>query len=158
MGHTYTKILFVIYLTFKFNLVFCTILLMCSWFSWLIGKDSDDGRDRGQEEKGKTEDEMAGWHHWHDGRESEWTLGVDDGQGGLVCCNSWDRKELDTTERLNWTELIYKILYSCVQHNDSLFLHIMLNCKLLQDNGYNSLCYTIYSCCLSILYTVVCIC
>ena len=46
---------------------------------------------------------MAGWHHWLDGRKSEWTPGVGDGQGGLACCNSWDRKELDTTERLNWT-------------------------------------------------------
>ena len=48
---------------------------------------------------------MAGWHHWLNGRESEWTLGVGDGQGGLACCDSWGRKELDTTERLNWTEL-----------------------------------------------------
>ena len=72
--------------------------------SWLIGKDSDVGRDWGQEEKGMTEDEMAGWHHWLDGRESGWTLGVGDGQGGLACCNSWGRKEWDRTERLNWTE------------------------------------------------------
>ena len=68
--------------------------------SWLIGKDSDAGRDWGQEEKGTTEDEMAGWHLWLDGRESEWTLGVGDGQGGLVCCDSWGRKESDTTEWL----------------------------------------------------------
>ena len=73
--------------------------------SWLIGKDCDAGRDWGQEEKGTTKDEMAGWHHWLDGRESEWTPGVGDGQGGLVCCDSWGRKESDTTERLNWTEL-----------------------------------------------------
>ena len=72
--------------------------------SWLIGKDSDAGRAWGKEEKGMTEDEMAGWHHWLDGRESEWTPGVDDGQGGLVCCDSWGRKESATTERLNWTE------------------------------------------------------
>ena len=65
------------------------------------GKDPDAGRDRGQEEKGKTEDEMAGWHHRLNGHEFGWTLGVDDGQGGLVCCDSWGRKELDTTERLN---------------------------------------------------------
>ena len=52
-----------------------------------------------------TEDEVAGWHHWLDGRESEWTLGVGDGQGGLACCDSWGCKESDTTERLNWTEL-----------------------------------------------------
>ena len=69
--------------------------------SWLIGKDSDAGRDWGQEEKAMTEDEMAGWHHWLDGRESEWTPGVGDGQGDLACCNSWGRKESDTTERLN---------------------------------------------------------
>ena len=67
-------------------------------------EDSDAGRDWGQEEKGTTEDEMAGWHHWLDRRESEWTPGVGDGQGGLVCCDSWGRKELDTTEQLNWTE------------------------------------------------------
>ena len=73
--------------------------------SWLIGKDSDAGRDWGQEEKGMTEDEMAGWHHSLDGRESEWTLGVGDGQGGLACCDSWGRKESNTTQLLNWTEL-----------------------------------------------------
>ena len=54
--------------------------------NWLIGKDSDAGRDWGQEEKGTTEDEMAGWHHGLDGREFEWTPGVGDGQGGLACC------------------------------------------------------------------------
>ena len=73
--------------------------------SWFIGKDPDAGRDCGQEEKGMTEDEMAGWHHWLDGCESEWTLGVGDGQGGLACCDSWGRKESDTTEWRNWTEL-----------------------------------------------------
>ena len=73
--------------------------------SWLIGKDSDSGRDWGQEEKGTTEDEMAGWHHWIDGCESEWTSGVGNGQGDLACCDSWCRKESDRTERLNWTEL-----------------------------------------------------
>ena len=73
--------------------------------SWLIGKDSDAGRDWEKEEKGTTEDEMDGWHHWLDGRESEWTPGVGDGQGGLACCDSWGCKESDTTERLNWTEL-----------------------------------------------------
>ena len=72
--------------------------------SWLTGKDSDAGRDWRQEEKGTTEDEMAGWHHWLYGRESEWTPGVGDGQGGLACCDSWGLKELDMTERLNWTE------------------------------------------------------
>ena len=71
--------------------------------SWLIGKDWC--WDWGQEEKGTTEDEMAGWHHGLDGRESEWTPGDGDGQGGLACCDSRGRKESDTTERLNWTEL-----------------------------------------------------
>ena len=72
--------------------------------SWLTGKHSDTGRDWGQE-KGTTEDEMAGWHHWLDGLESEWTPGVGDGQEGLACCDSWGHKESDTTEQLNWTEL-----------------------------------------------------
>ena len=76
-----------------------------SFKSWLIGKDSDAGRGWRQEEKGTTEDEMAIWHHWLNGHESQWTLGVGDGQGGLACCDSWGRKELYTTERLKWTEL-----------------------------------------------------
>ena len=63
------------------------------------------GRDWGQEEKGMTEDEMAGWHHWLDGHESEWTPGVGDGQGGLVCCDSWGCKESDTTEQTIWSDL-----------------------------------------------------
>ena len=58
----------------------------------------------GQEEKGMTEDEMAGWHHQLNGSKFEWTPGDGDGQGGLVCCNSWGRKESDTTEPLNWTD------------------------------------------------------
>ena len=73
--------------------------------NWLIGKDFDAGRDWGQEEKGTTENEMSGWHHWLDERESEWTPGAGDGQGGPACCDSWGCKESDMTERLNWTEL-----------------------------------------------------
>ena len=80
--------------------------------SWLIGKDSDAGRDWGQEEKGTTEDEMAGWHHRLDGREFEWIPGVGDGQGGLAFCDSRGRKELDTTEQLNLTELNW--VFHCV--------------------------------------------
>ena len=76
--------------------------------SWLIGKDSVYGKDWGEEEKGTTEDEMAGWHHWLDGRESEWAPGVGDGQEGLMCCNSWGCKESDMTEQLNWTELNWR--------------------------------------------------
>ena len=66
--------------------------------SWLIWKDPDSAKDWGQVEKGTTEDEMAGWHHWLDGHESGWTLGVGDGQGGLVCHDPWGRKESDMTE------------------------------------------------------------
>ena len=73
--------------------------------SWLIGKDPDAEKDWGQKEKGITEDEMVGWHNRLDGHGFGWTLGVGDGQGGLACCGSWGRKELDTTERLNWIEL-----------------------------------------------------
>ena len=62
---------------------------------------TDIGRDWGQEEKGTTEDEMAGWHHRLNGRESEKTPGVGDGQGGLACCDSWGWKESDMTEQLN---------------------------------------------------------
>ena len=93
--------------------------------SWLIGKDSDAGRDWGQEEKGTTEDEMAGWHQRLNGRESEWTPGVGNRQGGLVCCDSWDRKESDTTERLNWTELLHcrQILY-CLSYQGKPLLPI----------------------------------
>ena len=68
----------------------------------LLEKNSDTGRDWGQEEKGPTENGVSGWHHWLDGRESEGTLGVRDGQGSLACCDSWGRKESDKTERLNW--------------------------------------------------------
>ena len=74
--------------------------------SWLIGKDSDAGRGWGQEEKGMTEDEMAGWHHRLDVCESEWTVGVGDGQGGLACCDSrGHRVGHNWATVLNWTEL-----------------------------------------------------
>ena len=87
--------------------------------SWLIGKDSDAGRDWGLE-KGTTEDEMAGWHHWLDGHEFGWTLGVGNGQEGLACCDSWGRKESDTTEQLNWTE------------TNNIFVHIsLLSCLII---------------------------
>ena len=70
--------------------------------SCLIWKDPDAGKDWGQEEKGTTEDEMVGWHHWLHGCKFGWTPGVG-GQGGLACCSSWGHKESDTTEWLNWT-------------------------------------------------------
>ena len=99
--------------------------------SWLIGKDSDAGRDWGQEEKGTTEDEMAGWHHRPYGRKFEWTLGVGD---GLACCDSWGRKESDTTERLNWTELklyMYNITVHCIYQ----FSSVAESCPTLRPHG-----------------------
>ena len=71
---------------------------------WLIWKDPDAGKYWGQEEKGTTEDEMVGWHHWLSGHGFWSTSVVSDGQGGLACCSSWSCKESDTTEWLNWTE------------------------------------------------------
>ena len=71
----------------------------------VIRKDLDAGKDWKQEEKGTTEDEMVGWNHWLDGHEFQQALGVGYGQGSLACCSSWSRKELDTTEQLNWAEL-----------------------------------------------------
>ena len=92
---------------------FLSILSFClfkarilKWFA-----DPDVGRDWGQNEKGTTTDEMAGWHHWLDGHASGWTPGVGDGQGGLACCNSWDLQESDTTEWLNWTELKESLVF-----------------------------------------------
>ena len=75
--------------------------------SWLIWRDPDAWKDWRREEKGTTEDEMAGWYHWLNGHEFEWTLGVGDGQGGLACCSPYGSEELDTTERLNWTEWVW---------------------------------------------------
>ena len=72
--------------------------------SWLIWKDCDVGKDWRREEKGTTEDEMVGWHHWLNGHKFGWTLGVGDGQRGLESCDPRGHKESDTTEQLNWTE------------------------------------------------------
>ena len=72
--------------------------------NWLIGKDPDTRKGWRREEKGTTEDEMVGWHHRLDGHEFEQAPGVGDGQGSVVCCSPWGRKESDTTERLNWNE------------------------------------------------------
>ena len=110
--------------------------------SWLIGKDSDAGRDWGQEEKGTTEDEMTGWHNRLDGCEFVWTLGIGDGQGGLVCCNSWGCKESDTTERLNWTEL-----------NVSFFiLSTLQNLFISLSKSIKAACFGLFLCLLSDFY------
>ena len=99
--------------------------------SRLIGKDPDAVWDWGQEEKGTTEDEMAGWHHWLDGHEFEWTPGVGDGQGGLACCDSWGRKESDMTEQLNWTELRSLLELPTIQSSPTAFMDS--NFALYQD-------------------------
>ena len=104
--------------------------------SWFIGKDSDAGRDWGQKEKGTTEDEMAGWHHRLNGHEFEWTPGVGDGQGGLACCNSWGRKELDTTGTLNWTELLWR-------ESTVLYFVISQVCDLDQFTYQHKICFFI---------------
>ena len=83
--------------------------------NWLIWKDPDAAKDWRWEEKGTTEDEMVGWHHQLNGHGFGWTLGVGDGQRSLACCSPWDRKESDTTERLNWIYLfsldVFKISF-----------------------------------------------
>ena len=70
--------------------------------NWLIGKIPDAGKDWRQEEKGMTEDEMVGWHHWLDGQEFEQAVGVGDGQGSLAYCSLWGRKESDMTKQVNY--------------------------------------------------------
>ena len=107
--------------------------------SWLIGKDPDAGKDCGQEEKGTTEDEMVGWHHWHNGHRFGWTPGVGDGQGGLACCGSWGCKESGMTEKLNWTDLHFSynktdakcgyIIFMVHSGISSSFFWLMHKCK-----------------------------
>ena len=89
--------------------------------NWLTGKDPDAGKDWRQEEKGMTEDEMAGWHHQLDGHVFEQTLGVGDGLEGLACCSPWGRKELDMTEQLNWTDVM-----NIADHKLSLWIRVLL--------------------------------
>ena len=118
--------------------------------NWLIGKDANAGKDWGQEEKGMTEHEMVGWHHWHNGHGFGWAPGVGDGQGGLACCGSWGHRvghnwatelnwwtgklgrlqsvrsqRVDTTEWLNWTELC-TLLILCIKEitNENLLCSI----------------------------------
>ena len=103
--------------------------------NWFLRKDSDAGKDWRQEEKGTTEDEMVGWHHWLNGHESEQAPGVGDGQGGLAWCSPWGHKESDMSERLNWlTEL--KPLQSCVVKSGAMSAAAMI-------------CATSYAFCLS---------
>ena len=82
--------------------------------SWLVGKDSDAGQVWRQEEKGMTEDDMVGWHHWLNRHEFKQALGVDDGQGSLVCCSPWGHKESDTTQQLNTNNKSYMLPWQCL--------------------------------------------
>ena len=99
--------------------------------SWLIWKDLDAGKYL-YEEKGTTEDEMVGWHHWLNGHGFGWTLGVGNRQEGLVCCSRWSCKKLDMTERLNWTESyleelwVYLFYYWETRLLSTVFLKIIL--------------------------------
>ena len=86
--------------------------------NWLIWKDPDAGKHWWQEEKGTTEDEMVGWHHQLNGHKLEQAPRVGDGQGGLACCSPWGCKELDMTERLNWTDVRnqYQMIFEKIPH------------------------------------------
>ena len=100
-----------------------------------VDKDSDPGRDWGQEDKGMTEDLMVGWHHWLNAHGFGWTPEVGDGQGCLPCWGSWDCKESDTNERLNWTELILiqGLFFIC---GTSAYICLPLKCKGKCSLGY----------------------
>ena len=108
--------------------------------NWLIRKDPDAVKDWRQEEKGMTEDEMVGWHHQLNGHELEQAPGVGDGQGGLVCCRPWGRKQSDTTEWLNWTELLreccmYQWTASLLICLRSLSQKLIISCALIGTNS-----------------------
>ena len=83
------------------------ILWLLDVKNWLIGKDPDAGKDWRWEEKGTTEDEMVRWHHQLDRHEFEQAPGIGDGQGRLACCSPCGCKEMDMTERPNWTDGLY---------------------------------------------------
>ena len=117
--------------------------------SWLIWKDPDVGKDWGQEEKGTTEDEMAGWHHWLNGHGFGWTPGVGDGQGGLARCGSWGRKELDTTERLNWnwnSWVFFTLSYTNGKSTHLQIMKINLRHSNKYCNMYTQRAFTLNSC------------
>ena len=95
---------------------------------WLIGKDPDAGKDWRQEEKGMTEDEMVGWHHWLDRHEFEQALGVGDGQESLVHCSPWGYKESVMTEQLNWLKPFQPPKWDC---EEELIERCTVSCYLL---------------------------
>ena len=92
--------------------------------TWLIWKDPDAQKDWGQGKKGKIEDEMIGWYHWLDGHESEWTLGVGDGQGGLACCDSGVPKSW--TWLSDWTELNWYLIYIFQLISNGFYIYLQL--------------------------------
>ena len=118
---------------------------LTTWCEELIWKDPDAGKGWGQEEKGATEDEMVGWHHWLNGHGFGWTLGVGDGQRGLACCDSWGRKESDMTERLNWTWGRGILIYL-----SDVFIQITIAPSLIIDSYFSSLRILIFLTCLQI--------
>ena len=90
----------------EYSLEGLMLKLKLQYFGHLMWRTDSLEKTLMQEEKGMTEDDMVGWHHWFDGHEFEQAPGVGDGQGSLSCCTPWDHKELDTTEQLNWNELL----------------------------------------------------
>ena len=98
--------------------------------NWLSRKDLGAGKDWRCEEKGMTEEEMAGWHHWLDEHEFEQALGVGDGQGSLACRRPWGRKELDSTEWLNWLTDYYFISNLWPNGKDIYLKHLKIECWL----------------------------
>ena len=108
-----------------------------------LGKDCDAGSDWGPEEKGMTEDEMAGWHHRLNGHESEWTPGDGDGQGGLACCNSWGHRDgHDWATELSWT---YPVWYS-FSSKEQASLNFMAAVTICSGFGAqaNKVCHCVY--------------
>ena len=104
--------------------------------NWFTGKDPDARKGWRQEEKGMTEDEMVGWHHWLDGHEFEQASGVGDGQGSLACCSPWGCKEVDIAERLN-----NKYIYVCantVQSFPTLCNLWILACQAPLSMGFST--------------------
>ena len=108
----------------------------------LIGKDPDAADDWRQEEKGRTEDEIVGWHHQHNAHECESALGVGDGQGGLAYCGPWGRKELEVTEWLNWTELFHWYFFWALNFT----VHILLKTGLENFERYFTSMWDEYNC------------
>ena len=115
------------------------ILWPCDTKNWLIGKDSDAGKDWTQE-KEMTEDEIVGWHHQLNGHEFEQDPGVGDGQGSLACCSPRGHKKSDRAEWLNWTNTV-RFLFA---HSTKLFTqfneekrHNLIQLALNSKNNLN---------------------